>query len=90
VTKPVAVGAVTVTLSATADTPVAGTPPRPVTARVTEVVGPFGAPSALRVSSSRAGVRPVKEPPGAVVRTVPGAATAAPVPAAVCAATETV
>src|SRR4051794_36124563 len=67
VRNPAMVGLVTVTLSATAPTPVAGTPPRPTTVRLTDAaewIGPrppdkpsiVGWP--LRVSMSRAGERP--------------------------------
>jgi len=61
VMKPGAVGCVAVTLTMTADAPVAGTPPWPATARVTVPVEATGVvvatPVALRVSSSRIGVR---------------------------------
>ena len=56
---PPRVGAVTVTLSTTADTPEAGTPPRPATGRWTVPCGPTlatGAPIPDRVSRSLAGV----------------------------------
>src|SRR5258707_1371214 len=55
---PAPVGAVTVTLRTTAETPVVGTLPCPViwTARVLPAArGALGAPVPLRVSSSRAG-----------------------------------
>src|SRR5665648_998083 len=60
------VGAVTVTFNTTADTPDAGTPPRPVTCNATgppATTGAFGAPSPARVSSSRDGDNDVN-PPG--------------------------
>src|SRR5712692_7113699 len=54
VKKLVAVGPVTVRLSTTPTTPVAGTPPWPVTCSETVASGPSG-PAPARVSSSRAG-----------------------------------
>src|SRR5664279_4415803 len=67
VMNPPAVGAVTVTFSTTADTPVAGTPPCPVT--LTATVAPArtaaaGAPVPDRVSSTRSGATD-PNPPGA-------------------------
>lgn len=53
-----ALGSVTVTLSTTADTPTAGTPPRPVTWSRRLEAGPSlaaGAPTPNRVSSNRDG-----------------------------------
>ena len=58
VMKPLAVGWVTVTLTATADTPDSGTPPCPVICTSTVAPGPTG-PGPLRVSRMRAGVRGV-------------------------------
>src|SRR5262252_6037266 len=55
---PAAVEAVAVTLTTTADTPLAGTPPLPVTCTATAVCGwiaALGAPTPLRVSSTRDG-----------------------------------
>ena len=57
-THPVAVGWVTVTLTTTADTPVAGTPPRPVICTATSApaaTGAAAAPSPVRVSRTRLG-----------------------------------
>src|SRR5947209_17964657 len=59
VRNPGALGWVTVTVKATAETPVAGTPPRPVTCRFRVAPGPIaaaGAPVPSRVSRMRAGV----------------------------------
>src|SRR5665647_201757 len=55
---PALVAAVTVTFSATADTPEAGTPPRPVTCRCTvppAATTPLAAPTPARVSNKRVG-----------------------------------
>jgi hypothetical protein len=55
-----ALGRVTPTFSTTADTPLPGTPPTPVTVTSTMPSGPtaaLGAPMASRVSSTRAGLR---------------------------------
>ena len=63
---PAAVGLATVTFKATADTPVAGTRPCPVTCTEIDPVertGP-GAPWLIRVSMIRAGDNDAKEPAG--------------------------
>src|SRR6266567_65556 len=62
---PAAVGPVTVTFKTTADTPLPGTPPRPVTCTATAVsglTGAFLAPSPVRVSSNRAGATGTNAP----------------------------
>src|SRR5213082_3043807 len=64
--KLAAVGLVAVTLSTTALTPAAGTPPWPVTCNVTEPPGPIfaaGAPNPDRVSINRAGCTAVNPSP---------------------------
>src|SRR5665648_863191 len=66
VTYPALVGAVTVTFNTTADTPEAGTPPRPATCNATVLpatTGAFGAPTPARVSNNRDGDNDVN-PPG--------------------------
>src|SRR2546425_845426 len=66
VRKDPAVVSVTVTLSTTADTPLAGTPPTPVTVKSSEPPGPSGwlnPPVPLRVSRIRAGARLVNPLP---------------------------
>src|SRR5664279_1198592 len=68
VTYPGLAGPVTVTFTTTADTPAAGTPPRPVTCRCSvpcAATAAFGAPTPVRVSNNRAGVSDVT-PPGMV------------------------
>src|ERR1035441_4394391 len=69
VTKPLAVGWVTVTFNTTAPTPDAGTPPAPSTDKSTELpapTGPAGPPVPLRVSRIRAGVNGVRPPAAAL------------------------
>src|SRR5665648_737578 len=65
VTYPKLVGAVTVTLSTTAETPEAGTPPRPVTCNATVPpvpTGAVGAPTPIQVSSNRDGANDPNAP----------------------------
>src|SRR5215472_6161058 len=62
-----AVVSVAVTFRTTAETPEAGTPPRPVTCRVSVCAGPtaaMGAPLPMRVSSRREGERALNIPNG--------------------------
>ncbi len=87
---PPVLGWVTVTLTTTADTPVAGTPPMPVTPAAMVAPGPTGdtnPPVPLRVSRIRAGVRLWYLPPPAVGVTLFEAADGGPVPTALMAAT---
>src|SRR5207248_7263401 len=72
VTKPGPVEPATVVLRTTADTPVAGTPPAPVTCRSsTPPRSGVGPPRSIRVSARRAGVRPWNSPAdGAAVAVV--------------------
>ena len=65
VTYPALVGAVTVTFSTTAETPVAGTPPRPATCRCTVPLAgtaTAAAPTPMRVSNNRAGANEPNAP----------------------------
>src|SRR5260370_551731 len=68
VAKPAAVGWVTVTLMATAPTPLAGTPPLPVTCTLMVPLAGTGpvAPVPLRVSRMRDGVRGDRPPAAGV------------------------
>src|SRR5665647_1342218 len=67
VRKPVLVVSVTVTFRTTAETPVAGTPPTPVTFNDLDWVDPMGEP-VVRVSSRRDGGTD-RKPPGSTVGT---------------------
>src|SRR5947208_1300440 len=75
---PAAVAPVAVTFTTTADTPLAGTPPRPVTCTATAacaLTGALGAPTPLRVSSNRDGATGTNAP---AADGVPAALAAAP------------
>src|SRR5205814_10453523 len=88
--KLAAVGLVAVTLSTTALTPAAGTPPWPVTCNVTEPPGPIfaaGAPNPDRVSINRAGCTATYAGPPNVIALAcawprPGVATTPKIPTA--------
>src|SRR5437773_5584525 len=67
VRKPGVLGFVAVTFKTTAETPLAGTPPRPVTWRLSVWPGlslARGAPLPVLVSSTRDGIRGLKRPSG--------------------------